>query len=225
MQMPKIAKFSYAGRDVEVRVRDGYVNITQLCRVERKRARDLLRGKDYHAFVEVVAGKAHICASSLVEKRHGGRQGGEIWSHPLIASWVAERLSPEAAFFIHATLRDLHLAGVVVEIAERQSERVAPVAEPTNKNDRHDFPLAIKVEYDHIVVKHYGGACPNCGERAEVWHYDHFWSRTNNLVSAGWKICGPCNLKKTGKLSFKQNGSWLKRFVAFQNFVVQAELF
>jgi hypothetical protein len=227
MQVSRIAKLTYAGHEVDVRIRDGYFNLTQLCHAEGKRARDLIRGKDAASYLDVVQHKTQICVSSLVERRQG-RGVASIWVHPLVASWAAERLSPEAAFFIHSTLRDLHLTGIVLEVAERQLEAKSHPSSSSpeeSKPPRNDFEKATKAEYDRIIEKHYGGACPCCGEVPIKWHYDHFWLRSHNLPTAGWKICDKCNLKRTAKLSRRESAWFFQRFQKFQDYVGQGELF
>src|SRR5712692_4102431 len=111
----RIATFTYAGHPIPVRPRDGYVNIHALAEAEGKRVHELLRYKEAKRYLELVHEKTGIPVISLVESRQ--RLG--TWAHPLVASWIAERLSAEAAFFVHHTLEELHLAGVVTELAER----------------------------------------------------------------------------------------------------------
>jgi hypothetical protein len=135
----------------------------------------------------------------------------------LIASWIAERLSPEAAFFVHDTLRKLHLTGVVVELAERPPElehRVGVVEETQKRtemrlqkvergsNRRAGIPEKIRQLHVDCVREMFGGVCP-CGCARPIGdriHIDHF-DRKKNAAEwfRTWAIREDCNLAREGR--------------------------
>ena len=196
----RIATFKYAGHDVPIRTVDGYVNVTALCQAERKRAGFFMRGPAWREFTAVVSLKLQICNSSLIESRRG--RGAETWAHPTVASWIAERLSPEAAFFVHDTLTRLHLAGVVVEIAERTmstpQEQLTNLAEAiadkiTERQEQRITPLPWVCQLHRRCA---GNVCPRCSETVAKLEIDHFYSRSDAALHATWPICRRCNLAR-----------------------------
>jgi hypothetical protein len=225
----RIAKFTYAGHEIDVRVRDGYVNLTALCHAERKRARDLLRGKDADGYLQLVQVKTQICVSSLVERVRGGRTPS-IWAHPLVASWVAERLSPEAAFFIHNTLRELHLTGVAVEVAERDVEQRVERLAAENERLRNDVqklqrvraqPSAVdKRTLERCQALNYGNSCPSCGSKDGPFHIDHFYSVEDADLSNLWLICKRCNQERRRQTAADRH-RFQQAFNRFQELLVR----
>lgn len=80
---------------VQTRESDGYINATQLCKAGNKRFKDWHKKQSTKVIIDSVNKKlSSLSSQTCVHVQHGGVYSG-TWIHPLLATHVAQWISPE----------------------------------------------------------------------------------------------------------------------------------
>jgi KilA-N domain len=214
--MSDIITATFAGQDINIRLDDRYMNITQICRANAKRVQEYLDSDRTREYVAGVSQKVGIPTLSLIEIGRG--RGAMTWAHPDIALHCAQWCSWECAHWVIRKLRHLGLAGVALEIAERgtpapvtaeasgqldllaraqdQLERAQRQIEHEHAQRRRDPTSDTLREATNILRVYYGDKCP-CPHlpvhpiRKAEW--DHYRGRNDRRAESGWLINDACH--------------------------------
>ena len=96
------------GDVIPQRPRDGYINVTLLCKKVGKRFHDYHRLSTTEPFLEALSTETGIPVSVLIQVRKGGRdvmlQG--TWAHPRVAIHLSQWLSPNFAVMVSGWVFD-----------------------------------------------------------------------------------------------------------------------
>jgi hypothetical protein len=90
---------AFNGHTITHRHPDGYINATEMCKVNKKRKlNDWRRNKDTEAFIDALSAFTGIPVIGLVESKVGGAEaGGGTWIHPEssihLAMWLDARFA------------------------------------------------------------------------------------------------------------------------------------
>ena len=99
---------------VIAREKDGYINLTQLCKAGNKKFNDWFRSKKTKACLQVLSSETEISVSELLKYQTGSGSNQATWGHPDLAIHLAQWISPEFAMKVSKWTRELLLTGSVI---------------------------------------------------------------------------------------------------------------
>ena len=84
------------GKDfqIEYREKDGYIDVTNLCRAGGKKINDWKRLNKTEAFFQALSSTTGIPVVELIQMETGGNGKRHTWVHPLVAINIAQWISP-----------------------------------------------------------------------------------------------------------------------------------
>lgn len=151
------------GEDIltEIRLKDGFVNATKLCKSAGKQWYDYYRLKTTQTFLKVFQDNAGIPGLTIIESEVGGNHEG-TWVHPDIAIDLARWCSPQFQVKI-ANLVRRYLCGELTTKESKEAQRAFQqrlfITDYNNKNvvyvglvDTEEFKGA-KVGYTDDIVR------------------------------------------------------------------------
>jgi len=104
--------------------KDGYVNLTLLCKAGGKQLKNWYQNKQTKALIRALECEAGIPASQLIEVKRGNsskfKQGS--WGHPDLAIQCAQWVSPSFAIQVSRWTRELLITGSVT-LGQEKSNR------------------------------------------------------------------------------------------------------
>ncbi len=119
-----------SGQRIEVvcRARDGYINVTALCRAGNREYKTWKR--TYGSFIEKLSSAVHICTAELERYENHGNNGRVTWVHPRIAVHIAQWISIDFSVQVSGWVHELLVTGGVrlghetpeVELMRQQME-------------------------------------------------------------------------------------------------------
>jgi len=94
------------GYQIESRPKDGYINVTNLCKAGGKQFKAWKRLQKTEAFLRVLSNEVKISTSFLIKRKtgYGSEQG--TWVHPQVAINIAQWISPEFAVQVTSWIED-----------------------------------------------------------------------------------------------------------------------
>jgi hypothetical protein len=120
----------YAGKVIQIRKTDGYINATQLCKAGKRELDVWNRNKVGKEFVKVLGKKLELTRDQLVESITTGlNEDRKTWVHPQIATHIAQWISPTFAVEVSAWIEEWknHSTGNRKKYVE-ELERLEPTA-------------------------------------------------------------------------------------------------
>jgi hypothetical protein len=120
----------YAGKVIQNRKTDGYINATQLCKAGKRDLAVWNRNKTGKEFVEVLGNKLNMTREQLIESVTSGlNEDRKTWVHPQIATHIAQWISPTFAVKVSAWIEEWknHSTGNRKKYVE-ELERLEPTA-------------------------------------------------------------------------------------------------
>lgn len=117
-----ILRHEWNGHEVRQRSIDGYVNLTDMCRAEKRRAGDYLDLPSTQAYVAALAEDLGLLPDFLVIKKRG--RYGDTYVHPEISIDCAQWISMPFRIWANRTLR------ITIERAAIPVSRVLEIPEP-----------------------------------------------------------------------------------------------
>lgn len=213
-----IINFNYNNRVISQR-EDGYINLTQMCRANKKQIGHYLSLKSTNAYIERVSIDIGIPISELVDVIKGGepeKQGS--WGHKLIAVNLARWISPAFAVWCDAHIFNLMSTGqtsleidpfeemkLKVELARLEAEKEKAIASAKQSElaltqFRHSITLTCPEPVQQKVLGY--------SEVTKVEYRDRFIKNDEVLDDKGGY--GITNIQKRyGFKSTKQAWDWL----------------
>jgi hypothetical protein len=118
-----IVKHNWNGAEIRQRSTDGFVNLTDMCKAERRRVHDYLRLPQTEAYISALSNDTGILRENLVVKKEG--KGGGTYAHPEIAIDCAQWVSMSFRIWAARTLRD-----VIANGAAKSLDRMLDIPSP-----------------------------------------------------------------------------------------------
>jgi len=83
------------GIDVLIRLKDGYINLTQLCKAGGKEFYHWKENKNTEAFFQALSSSIGIPGDELIKYETGSNENRATWGHRLVAIEIARWISPD----------------------------------------------------------------------------------------------------------------------------------
>lgn len=164
----------------------GYVNATQLCKVNNKRLANWTRLDSSKAYIDALSLDTHICVSRLLIELKGTPNGDAslqgTWVHPEVAIDITRWISPEFAVWANRVLRQVingdfkALTPEAIE-AQEQLKEIWKQVRADGKVARRALTDAIRDWYDRNPD---GTTCPQPMMYAKTTNaiYQALWGKT-----------------------------------------------
>lgn len=101
------------GIDVFIRLQDGYINLTQLCKAGGKKFNDYQRLKQTQEYLQVLSSSTGIPVGDLIIYETGSNENKSTWGHPQVAINMAQWISPQFDVQVSKWVFELTLTGRV----------------------------------------------------------------------------------------------------------------
>ena len=95
------------------RPKDGYINLTQLCKAGGKEFKAWFRNKNTEAFLQVLSSSVHILTDELIIYETGSNENRATWGHPQVAINIAQWISPQFDVQVSKWIFELTVTGKV----------------------------------------------------------------------------------------------------------------
>jgi hypothetical protein len=120
---------------------DGYVNITQLCKMGGKDVREWKKNKRTDQFIQLLSAQISVHISALVISTRGGCCSG-TWGHPRIATHIANWISVEFEIKMTGWIDDWKIQN---EINRREYSIAINSIKPEKGNDNKEKLIQVRM--------------------------------------------------------------------------------
>ncbi len=126
--MNTLQNFDYNGKLIQRRA-DGFVNLTQMCKANKKQINDFFRLKATKEYFDALELETGIPVNQLQQVIQGSSEfGGGSWGHPLVALRLAQWISPSFAVWCDAHIFNLLENGVTDLFVDQNTKPLIDVA-------------------------------------------------------------------------------------------------
>ena len=113
--------------EISSRQKDGYINLTSLCKAGNKDFKHWKENKKTKAFLEVLNSSVGIPSDELMKYETGSNENRATWGHPQVAINIAQWISPEFDVQVSKWIFELLLTGKVELGKEKSNEELENV--------------------------------------------------------------------------------------------------
>ena len=135
------------------RKKDGFVDVTNLCKAGGKQYGDWNRLGKTKEFLKVLSNETGILISELIQVVYGGNykfQG--TWTHPQVAINIAQWISPEFDVQVSKWIYQLSLTGKVELKAEKTSAELLKIQqELSEKKELEELSSELTTEQNQVI--------------------------------------------------------------------------
>ena len=144
------------GYSIEHREEDGFINVTNLCKVAKKQFSDWNKLDETDYFIEVLSSSIGLPPNELIKYKKSSSDEKEIWTHPQVAIHIAQWISPRFDVKVSSWVYEAMMTGEI-DITNTKSYKELQ-KENKNKDLKIQFltkkyvKLQPRVQYDEKNV-------------------------------------------------------------------------
>ena len=115
--------------EITTRQKDGYINLSALCKAGNKKFKHWNENKKTKAFLQVLSSSVRIPTRELIKYETGSNENRATWGHPQVAINIAQWISPHFDVQVSKWIFELMLTGRVELGKEKTNEELEMIQE------------------------------------------------------------------------------------------------
>ena len=117
--------------EITTRQKDGYINLSALCKAGNKKFKHWNENKKTKAFLQVLSSSVRIPTRELIKYETGSNENRATWGHPQVAINIAQWISPHFDVQVSKWIFELMLTGRVELGKEKTNEELEDIFQTT----------------------------------------------------------------------------------------------